>query len=315
MSVKNNMPSTPIVSVIIPVFNAEKFIAATLDSVKKQTYQNWECIIIDDGSTDSSKQVIDNFIKKDNRFHYLLGEHGGVSRARNMGIAAARGEFIALLDHDDLWAPTKLYKQVAILFQRPEVGLVYSDAFIQSSKKTILYSSETKPYRGKVFHRLVRRDFITCQTAIIRKKLLSERKAAFIPELEMAEEFELFLWIAARSEIDFVDEPLATHIVHGGNDSIKRYELVLPDFLLIYEKLKNDPVVQALPGSIKALSSFLCSIDREDVVLKWKSGQSVLKDIVRFARGCHLRTDWHYLLAMPFISYKRFQIIAAKLRQ
>lgn len=308
------MTSTPKVSVIIPAYNAEKFIIKTLDSVLNQTYKSWECIVIDDGSADATATIIKNFINTDKRFRYLSGQHGGVSRARNLGIAQAQGEFIALLDHDDLWAPTKLEKQMALFSRRPEVGLVYCDAFVHSFEKIKRYSLMTKPFKGKVFHRLVKGNFIICQTVVIRKNIISLKDSPFVPELEMAEEFELFLWIAARSEIDFVDEPLTTYVIHGGNDSLKRYEIVLPELSLIYEKLKSDPAVKALPESKKALESFLHLIDREGVLLKWKNGQSVLKDLVRFARGCHLKIDWCYLLAMPFISYKQFQIIAAKLR-
>jgi glycosyltransferase involved in cell wall biosynthesis len=112
------------VSVIIPTYNAEKFIAQTIQSVLEQTYQDFEILVIDDGSPDRSVEVCQQF--QDDRLRIIRQPNRGVPGARNTGIRAAKGEFIALLDADDIWLPEKLATHVQHLDQRPEVGISFS---------------------------------------------------------------------------------------------------------------------------------------------------------------------------------------------
>lgn len=97
------------VSVITPMYNCEKFISETIESVLNQTYTNWEMIIIDDCSTDKSKQIVKQYIERDKRIRLIaLNENSGAAVARNKGIEVSSGRFIAFLDGDDLWEPNKL---------------------------------------------------------------------------------------------------------------------------------------------------------------------------------------------------------------
>ena len=104
---------TPLVSIITPTFNSEKFIAATIASVQSQTYSNWEMLIVDDCSTDTTKQIVKDFMKEDERvtFHQLE-KNSGAGIARNLAVEMAGGKYIAFLDSDDLWKPEKLRKQL-----------------------------------------------------------------------------------------------------------------------------------------------------------------------------------------------------------
>jgi len=121
------MPHTrPVVSVVIPTYNAASHLQETIDSVRRQTLSSFEAIIVDDGSTDDSPAIAAAAAIRDPRFHFVRRANGGVGAARNTGIHLARGEFIAPLDADDLWAPRKLEKQVARLEHAgPKAGLVY----------------------------------------------------------------------------------------------------------------------------------------------------------------------------------------------
>src|SRR5579859_7287264 len=115
-----------VVSVIIPAFNAATNIRQTLDSVRAQTHQAFEVIVVDDGSTDNTCAVVEEFVRQDSRFRLICQANRGVGDARNAGIREARGKYIAPLDADDFWYPEKLEKQVARLVQGgPEIGLVY----------------------------------------------------------------------------------------------------------------------------------------------------------------------------------------------
>jgi len=112
-----------LVSVVIPVYNGERYLAKAITSVLDQTYKNFELIVVDDGSTDKSATIARSF--NDDRIRYLYQSNGGASKARNLGVAASRGTVIAYLDSDDAWLPRKLERQVDYLTSHKEVGAVY----------------------------------------------------------------------------------------------------------------------------------------------------------------------------------------------
>jgi glycosyltransferase involved in cell wall biosynthesis len=121
------MPDKELVTVIIAAHNAEITIDETLQSVRAQSYRWLEILVVDDGSTDRTSEIVDEHVKADSRVRLICQANGGVAAARNRGIAEARGDFIAPIDADDLWCPTKIEKQMkAMLTRRPEVGLVYT---------------------------------------------------------------------------------------------------------------------------------------------------------------------------------------------
>lgn len=124
----NTMYTQGQVSIIIPCYNMEPYLAETLDSVASQTYNNWECIIIDDGSTDNTELIVNNYCNNDNRFRYIKQENKGVSAARNNGIKQANGEFILPLDGDDIIEKTYIEKAVNYISTHPETKLVYCKA-------------------------------------------------------------------------------------------------------------------------------------------------------------------------------------------
>ncbi len=115
----------PLVSVVMPAYNAEKFIQATIDSVRQQSYENWQLLVIDDGSKDRTVELVRAMAKEDARISLLQNEKNmGVAKTRNRGIALAEGEYIALLDSDDLWYPEKLEKQLA-LAEKTDAQIIY----------------------------------------------------------------------------------------------------------------------------------------------------------------------------------------------
>ena len=115
----------PLVSIIVPCFNAEKFLAETLTCVASVDYPNWECLIVNDGSTDQSEQIAGLFCEADSRFRLLSQENAGPSAARNMGIYHSTGQYILPLDADDLISKDYIKEAAEILAQQPEIKLVY----------------------------------------------------------------------------------------------------------------------------------------------------------------------------------------------
>jgi len=117
----------PLISIIVTFYNQAYYIAKTLESIKLQTYTNWECIIVDDGSEDDSAELIKEFIKYDKRFTYLVQDNQGVARARNNGFALATGCFINFIDGDDTFLPDKLKEQIQVFKDNPEIAVCICD--------------------------------------------------------------------------------------------------------------------------------------------------------------------------------------------
>ena len=118
----------PKVSVVMPAYNYGRFLGEAIQSVLDQTFQDFELIVVDDGSTDNTKEVIGSFT--DRRIKYIYQQNRGVSTALNVGISASRGEYIALLDADDIWLPHNLEKGVEVLDEHAEVGFSYGQAYL-----------------------------------------------------------------------------------------------------------------------------------------------------------------------------------------
>lgn len=132
-----------LVTVIVPCYNYAHFLGETLDSIIAQTYPNWECLIIDDGSTDNTKSVAESYCKKDDRIIYIHQHNQGLSAARNKGIELAKGEYIQFLDSDDLISPEKLRHQVTCFTSNTEVDMVYSNYNLMTADGQKRWSVDT----------------------------------------------------------------------------------------------------------------------------------------------------------------------------
>lgn len=210
------------VSIIIPTYNREKLIKRAIDSVLNQTYQDYEVIIIDDGSKDRTKEVIEEI--GDNRIRYIgLEINQGVSHARNVGIQEARYEYIAFLDSDDEWMPNKLELQMRKMTKASnEVGIVFCrmGGKLRNSEKRFLCPDESykkEILEGNIFHPLLLQNVIGTPTMLVRKKCLEEI-GGFKETLQCLEDWELILRIAKRWQIGFVDERLVE--VHKSDGSV-----------------------------------------------------------------------------------------------
>jgi glycosyltransferase involved in cell wall biosynthesis len=204
----------PLVSVVIPAYNAARWIAETLESVLAQTFQDFEVIVVDDGSTDDTAAIVARFA----RARYIRKQSGGPASARNVGIRAAQGEYVAFVDSDDLWSPDKLRLQIDLLRQSG-VAWVYCDAyaFDDETRRTLfIFSKVRRQYSGDVLGRLFLADFIPMPTPVIRRNVL-EQMGYFDERGEIqnsAEDWDLWLRIAARYPIGLVNRPLAWYRVH-----------------------------------------------------------------------------------------------------
>jgi glycosyltransferase involved in cell wall biosynthesis len=214
----------PRVSVVVPVYNGAAYLQDALESARQQTFDSHELIVVDDGSTDGSGALADAFAA---RFppgcRVIHQQNGGICAARNAGMAAARGEFIALLDADDLWLPQHLALSVAALERHPAAGLVHAnidwmDATGRSQR--VLAGRWPRGSANAWADLFLRRQHVACATAVFRRALLQQVGGFDLQFNRLgAEDRDLWLRMADVGELVYLDEVHARYRVHGDSAS------------------------------------------------------------------------------------------------
>ena len=209
-----NTKDKPFVSIIVPCFNQEKYVRETLLSVQRQTFSNFECIIINDGSTDNSSEVILNFCKDDPRFLYFNKKNEGVAVARNFGIAHSQGEYILPLDADDLIAPDYLQICLDVIIKDPLIKLVYTNTCFFGKRK----GRQNLPDFS--FELLLCRNLINC-TALFRRSDYNKTKG-YNPNMSAGLE-DWDFWLSFLSPNDIVrklDKDLFFYRIKGQSRNV-----------------------------------------------------------------------------------------------
>jgi glycosyltransferase involved in cell wall biosynthesis len=211
--------SKPLVTVIIPAYNYGRFISETLDSLLAQSYQNWECIIVDDGSTDNTSEIIAQYIGRDRRFRGIRQENHGPSAARNAGLRSARGKYIQFLDADDLLERRKIEHHVSYLDDNPHVDIVYGSFkyFIAAEPNEQTPSwvdpdaawmpEKVSGYGKELIHALILETIMVVSGPLLRKETIEEI-GYFDTTLTRAEDWHYWIRCAVRGKrFQFLDLP------------------------------------------------------------------------------------------------------------
>jgi glycosyltransferase involved in cell wall biosynthesis len=213
------MTDLPLVSVIVPAYNAAAVLRDALRSVAHQTYPRWEAIVVDDGSTDATGDLVREFAARDARFRLIQQPNAGVSAARNAGIAQARGEIIAFLDSDDFWFQPKLEQQLHLWNKHPEANLLFTNyrSWDGQNERELRYQSGSKFPEGNPIRRLIFFNLYATHTILLKRSAL-EKAGLFDPLLSIGEDWDLWLRLAedglnARGLI----EPMSYYRVWPGN--------------------------------------------------------------------------------------------------
>jgi glycosyltransferase involved in cell wall biosynthesis len=208
----------PRVTIAVPAYNAVRFIGETLDSIAAQSFADHEVIVVDDGSTDGTAQLV----KARSDVTLLRRENGGPAAARSDAINHGSGELIALIDADDLWEPHKLALQVERFDRDPELLLVGTAAETFGGPRPV----DAQPEEGCVTNRLIEGDFLTTSSVIFRRGAF-ERAGGFDtdPELISVEDYDLWLRMSLLGRFGFVDEVLVRRRWHDANLSADPAEL------------------------------------------------------------------------------------------
>jgi glycosyltransferase involved in cell wall biosynthesis len=231
----------PEVSVILPAYNHAVLLGEALESVFAQTHRNYEIIVVDDGSTDDTADVLKPLIEQD-LIHYIYQQKQGVSAARNRGIAEASGRYIAFLDSDDLFEPTKLDIQVKYLQDYPEVGLVHSGFTKFDNARNDLGYRDTSWFSGMIYPRILLywTTLMAVDTVLIPKKVF-DSIGLFDTKLSMGEDLDLWRRIARKYPFGFINKSLARVRVHAGNTSGDKLGATHGLLMYLEQAFKDDP--------------------------------------------------------------------------
>jgi glycosyltransferase involved in cell wall biosynthesis len=202
------MKQSPKVSVVIPAYNVQNYILETLKSLQQQSLKDFEALVVDDGSTDNTAELVEFFCSQDSRFIKLEKRNGGLSSARNYGIRHAKSNYIALLDADDCYKPEKLAAHIHVLEHYPEVGVVYSASeTIRDNGGATFISLSGKPIYADPLKALLCKNFIGHgSNAIFRHSIIHE-VGYFDETLKSSEDIDFWIRIAALERWSFYRDP------------------------------------------------------------------------------------------------------------
>jgi glycosyltransferase involved in cell wall biosynthesis len=194
---------SPLVSVIVPSYNTAKYVPDAVRSILSQSYQNLEVHVVDDGSKDNTREVMQQFAA-DPRVIYHYQENRGESGARNTGIRAAKGELIALLDADDLWMPRKLELQVPCFAAHPKVGVVYTNTVHVDANNQEIATYRTARHNGRITEKLFGENFVTGATSMFRRECFDGE--LYDESLKTCADYDISLRLSVKYEFFYLDE-------------------------------------------------------------------------------------------------------------
>ena len=304
-SQKFNDSPAPTVSVIMNCLNCEKYLREAIDSVFAQTYGDWEIIFWEDkASKDNSESIARSYGSKLRYFRSEASLH--LYGSRNLALQKARGKYIAILDCDDLWLPTKLEEQIPLLERDDEVGLVCSDSFWFNERgKEKRQFKITKPYRGDVFSELLLSNFISTETVVIRREVFESSGKLFDGRLVMSGDYDAYLRISYKWKVDYVDKPLARYRVHRNSKSQRDGRKLLSTELdLIMGNLKK--TVNGFEDKYSMEFSAMRRLrDVQLSLLDWENGD---KKKARKRLHSYVHDSFVYLILyyLTYLSYRYF---------
>lgn len=260
----------PEISIVIPAYNAMEYLPQTVDSVLQQTFHDFDVVIVNDGSSDGLEDWFHQSVR-DPRFRLISQENQGIAGARNTGIANSQGEFIAFLDADDLWHPSKLEKQVQRLKDSPEVGLVYTWLQYADARAVPNGRFVKSPFQGDVWEQLTAFNFVGCGSNAMVRRACFGTVGNFDKSLgSYVEDWDMWLRIAKRYPFAVIKSPLVYNRKHSDSCST-HWQKMEKSYTKVIEK-----AFVAAPPTLSALKRR--SYSHASLCLAWKVIQGRQKD-------------------------------------
>mgnify|MGYP003675035063 FL=1 len=220
-----NTPANPLVSIITPTYNRAEFIEQAVNSVLAQTYTNFELLIVDDGSTDNTRDLLEPALT-DSRVRYSRQENQGQSVARNRALSEAKGDFVCFLDSDNYWPTEKLEKQVALFRQQPDYDVIYGDVVVIDEVGAEVTRNNMRRYSGQIARYMIRDNCVSMNTAMARRRCFDEL-GAMSGKRRVADDYDLWLRFSARFRFLYVPEFFAYYRVMDdqiSSDKTRRFD-------------------------------------------------------------------------------------------
>lgn len=295
----------PRVSVVVPAWNAADFIEKTLSTVAAQTYKDFEAVVVDDGSKDGTKKVVDSFLAKTGlRGRCIRQENKKIAGARNTGIRAAEGEFVAFLDHDDLWFPTKLAETMAEFDAHPDADLVCHDENVVKDGKLVRVS-RNGPLVEKMYEKLLfdGNALSPSATTVRKTKLLEAGLFREDEAFNTVEDYDLWMRLARACRMRFLPKVLGEYqlVERGASNKIVYHNTNLEHLLRDHFKNFPDPDA-ATRARMRRRLGVMCRSAARLLI-----GQGDLETAGRYARRAvaECPTDWKNAATLGLWALKR----------
>ena len=291
------------VSRVTPAFNADKYIGQAIESVQSQGLDEWEMIVVDDGSTDRTRDIVREYSRMDSRIQLVENHHGGVSKARNTGIGLARYDWIALLDADDVFLPTKMQKQLDAARRNPDVVLWGTYAYNIGEKGTLCDIAHDGPPNLAAFEKLRRSGGVIMlkNSSTLFRRDFALRLGGFDSQYDSTEDTELWNRMAEHGPILVIPEPLILYRFHQQSLSVKK--MAFQYACVAFIRARNR---KRLAGQDLELSEFMAAYESRNPVLKWIDRCTMLSNTYWRNAGIMIsnqnRTKGVYWLTRSFIA-------------
>ena len=278
--------SSPTVSVIIPVYNGEKYLRFAIDSVLSQTFQDFELIVVDDGSTDSTPNIAQSY---GTRIKYVRQDNRGAAAAFNHGLRLVQSEYIAWLSHDDVYLPQKLERQVGLLETQPQIGACFTYYYQINAAGEIIREMRSAWYpRDQMLRELMRHIFLNFGTVMFRRRCIEE--VGYLDErMGYAQDAQMLIRLQRRFELALIPEFLLKSRVHPACGSFVHAQEVRKHGQLMYRDFLRDITLVELFPELGGKS-----LDGKEIA----QARCWLGDAMCYDRQCHLLALQQYLLGL-----------------
>ena len=238
----NTEGKMPMITVVLPSYNSMRYIAETMETVLNQTYQDFEVLVVNDGSTDGTPNWVDQLSQREPKVRMVSQANQGLAGARCTGVINARGKYIAFIDDDDLWEPTKLEKQVNSLESNPQAGLCYTWTALADSNGKATGRVIASNAEGNVWQQMTEMNIVCCgSTPMIRRSCFDE-VGLFDHQISPSDDWDMWWRIAAKYEFTVIKEPLIRYRQHPNNSSKKCDHMLATSRILIERNFAQAPI-------------------------------------------------------------------------
>lgn len=238
----NTDNKTPKVTVVIPAYNAIRYLPETMETVLNQTYQDFEVLVVNDGSTDETPNWVNQLSEEKPKVRMVSQVNQGLAGARCTGVTNARGKYVAFIDADDLWELTKLEKQVNSLESNPQAGLCYTWTALADSEGKSTGRVIASHAEGDVWQQLTEMNIVCCgSTPMIRRSCFDD-VGLFSHDVSPSDDWDMWWRISAKYPFTVIKEPLIRYRQHPNNSSKKCEHMLTTSRILIERNFANAPI-------------------------------------------------------------------------